>query len=632
MKISFKLILGYCFIASLVFVVSFVSISLARNTQEKYTEVVDLSFQVVDQLDDLNYLGLRIIMSTNELGLIFAEQRAFGGEFKELYEEEHKELDEEVLAPFDQALEKYEQFLAQHFPEEIYHAVEIREAGEQIKQISLKLISQQESGISGQEILQIKDDLEEAEEVFLEAVEKALEHEVEELDENKEELASIIANGIADIKISSLLTFAFALLLGIIISRHLTKPIRVLAEATQAVAKGRLETRVDVDSKDEIGQLANAFNTMSETLGQTTVSKDFVVNILSSMAEALFVLDSQGKITRINKAVATLLGYEDDELIGHPFNELFISEALQQNTCLGLTGRDEVCECETTCTSRAGQQIPVHLSSSLLYDADGEMLGAVYLAKDIRERLRAEQALLDKTQHLERSNGELDQFAYVVSHDLKAPLRAIANLATWIEEDMEGKVDEDTKTNLDLMHSRVQRMENLINGVLEYSRIGRSEEKTHDVDVQKLLVDVVDSMPTPEGFTVHVNDNMPVVLASPVRLSQVFSNLISNAIKYRRDEGGRVDVIVDDAGDYYRFSVADNGPGISPDYHDKVFVIFQTLNARDKVESTGVGLTLVKKIVEEQGGEVTLKSEEGNGATFSFTWPKQLMEKEKKSA
>lgn len=626
MKISLKLILGYCIIASLVFVVSFVSVAMVRDTEAIYDEVATDVLPTTMLIKDVRYLALRIIMSTNELGLIYAEQREFGEDFKELYAEEREELDEEVIEPYEQTIETYIELVRTEFPEELEEAEEIYHLGEKILKQSLNLINQQEEGLSGHDILELKEELEEVEEEFLETTDEALAQELAELKEHTTGLSTNIKAGISNIQLTSVLTFAAAILLGVLLSRQLSSPIRALANASDAIAKGHLDTRVDVNSSDEIGQLAASFNAMTETLSQTTVSKNYVDNILASMGDALFVLDKDGQISRTNKAVNDLLGYCEGELEGTAFSRLVAAEGVAEEKCLGMTERDTLCECETSFISQTDEHIPVHLSSALLYNDNGELMGAVYLAKDIRERLRTAQALADKNTELEESNNELGRFAYIVSHDLKAPLRAIANLATWIEEDLEDKLDEDTKNNMVLMHSRIGRMESLINGVLEYSRIGRSKDQLENVDVQKLLADVVDSMPVPEGFQIHLADNMPNVPASSVRLSQVFSNLISNAIKYRSEEDGRVDVTVADEDAFYRFSVADNGPGIAAEYHDKVFEIFQTLNARDKVESTGVGLTLIKKIIEDQGGNIAVESEEGNGATFSFTWPKQQME------
>jgi len=222
---------------------------------------------------------------------------------------------------------------------------------------------------------------------------------------------------------------------------------------------------------------------------------------------------------------------------------------------------------------------------------------------------------------LERRNRELDQFAYVASHDLKAPLRAIANLSEWIEEDLDGQLPPDAAHKMQLLRGRVHRMEGLINGLLQYSRAGRTAEAEELVDTAALVGEVVDSLSPQLGFTVEVRPPMPHLVCERLLLGQVFSNLISNAIKHHDRPEGWIVVSARDLGESWEFSVADDGPGIAPAYHEKVFAIFQTLQPRDRVESTGIGLALVKKIVEGRGGTVGLESA-GRGSTFRFSWPK----------
>ncbi|MEM9595579.1 MAG: ATP-binding protein [Acidobacteriota bacterium] len=241
-----------------------------------------------------------------------------------------------------------------------------------------------------------------------------------------------------------------------------------------------------------------------------------------------------------------------------------------------------------------------------LYDGFNAMLSQIQLRQE----------------ELERSNRDLDQFAYVASHDLKAPLRAISTLTGWIEEEVEGAITEDGKEQLRLLKSRVHRMDSLIEGILQYSRVGRLEHGGERVDARELLDEVIGALAPPAGLTLTVGDGMPVFVTRRLRLEQVFSNLINNAVKYHdHPESGTIEVTVEREGEFFRFTVADDGPGIDESHHEKIFLMFQTLQPQDSVGSTGLGLALVKKLVEEEGGKVTVESSEGQGATFRFTWP-----------
>ena len=224
---------------------------------------------------------------------------------------------------------------------------------------------------------------------------------------------------------------------------------------------------------------------------------------------------------------------------------------------------------------------------------------------------------------LKKVNKELDQFAYVISHDLKAPLRAIANLALWIEEDLGELMPAEIKKNMDLLRGRVHRMESLINGILEYSRAVRKNENIEIVDVKKLLTEIIDLISPPSTFHIEIKENIPTIKSEKIKLQQVFSNLINNAYKHNHNpSSGKIIIDYQNNENSHLFSVEDNGPGISSEYHEKVFQIFQTLEARDQIENTGVGLAIVKKIVEENGGKVWVESERGSGAKFIFTWKK----------
>ncbi len=227
------------------------------------------------------------------------------------------------------------------------------------------------------------------------------------------------------------------------------------------------------------------------------------------------------------------------------------------------------------------------------------------------------------------ANKELKEFAYIVSHDLKAPLRAISQLTHWISEDYSEAFDDDGKMQMDLILKRVKRMDGLIEGILRYSRVGRVREKEEHLDLNLLVNEVIANIAPPDNVKIIIENELPDVLRDSTRMEQVFQNLIGNAIKFMDKDEGIIKVGCADEGAFWKFSVSDNGPGIDKRYHDKIFQIFQTLVPRDEHESTGIGLTLVKKIIGLYGGSVSVESEAGHGTTFFFTLPKKGEKHEK---
>jgi PAS domain S-box-containing protein len=282
---------------------------------------------------------------------------------------------------------------------------------------------------------------------------------------------------------------------------------------------------------------------------------------------------------------------------------------------------------------RDGDGVPEDVYVDFVYhplcNPDGSSFGIMAHAVDVTSQVVARQQIEQKAEELarlsrdlERSNRELDQFAYVASHDLKAPLRGIANLTQWIEEDLGDRVTGESREHMQLLKGRVHRMEALIDGILAYSRAGRVHEKPVRVDVTKLLAESIELLAPPPDTEIVVGAGMPVIDTERVPLQQVFMNLIGNAIKYNQRPGARIEIAVEAEEDHYRFSVADNGPGIAPQYRDRIWQIFQTLAPRDQVEGTGIGLSVVRKVVEARGGRTWLESDLGRGTTFYFTWPR----------
>jgi PAS domain S-box-containing protein len=338
-----------------------------------------------------------------------------------------------------------------------------------------------------------------------------------------------------------------------------------------------------------------------------------------------------------------MFGYEPDEVIGKNLTML-LTECLQsehQEKSNLKSDFQTFCNIEldrpwqTKGNRKVGKPFPIEISLSKMQFNDR----LIAIIRDITESQQAKENLQTRADELARlskilaqtnealgsKNQELEQFAYVASHDLKAPLRAIANLSEWIEEDLQGKLPAENQHQMTLLRRRVYRLEGLINGLLEYYRAGRTKVTTEAVDLNLLLAEIIDSLDPPATLRIEIVPGMPTLQTKKLPLFQVFSNLISNAIKYHHRSDGHIWISAQDREKFYEFAVADDGLGIAPEHQDKVFTIFQTLQSRDQTESTGIGLAIVKKIIETEGGEISLESQLGEGATFRFTWLKETL-------
>ena len=289
------------------------------------------------------------------------------------------------------------------------------------------------------------------------------------------------------------------------------------------------------------------------------------------------------------------------------------------DTVLGFGIATEIDASEVYTTLRAVR----YTISILSVIAISLLIGLTIIFNTSRNKIMdSQQRLVERRSEAERRAEELEQFAYVTSHDLKAPLRAIRNLADWLTEDLQGKLDNQTREQLTLLRDRVSHMQALIEGLLEYCRVGRENEEKEIVDSRVLVADTIDSLSPPSGFLIDVARDMPTLFTNRLGLGLVFANLIGNAIKHHGSNKGHISIGARDTGRFFEFTIADDGPGIAPEYHQKVFLMFQVLSVKDDRRDTGIGLALVKKIVQERGGSISLESREGEGADFRFTWPK----------
>ena len=344
--------------------------------------------------------------------------------------------------------------------------------------------------------------------------------------------------------------------------------------------------------------------------------------VVSSISEVLIQLDVDGKIIYLNNAWETVTGFPVINSLNKNWMDFPIPlDSKQKISDLFKTGSPTI---EETIKIFTSDQSEKWLGISLRHhiSADQRQVGYIGTFVDITQKVEAEKKLKSYMKDLEKINAELDQFAYVVSHDLKAPLRAINNLSEWIEEDISELIEGDTKDQFKLLRGRVHRMESLINGILSYSRAGRIKTVKERFLVKTVVDELCENFDMKKSIRFIVEGDPELELVSEkITLQQILQNLISNGIKYNDKKEITITIGWQEAETGVDFFVRDNGPGISPEFHDKIFVIFQTLQSRDEVESTGVGLAIVKKIMDEKGGTIRVESVMKEGTSFLFSWP-----------
>lgn len=349
--------------------------------------------------------------------------------------------------------------------------------------------------------------------------------------------------------------------------------------------------------------------------------------VFETAADGIITIDERGLIERVNPAAERMFGYTEQEVAGRNVSVLMPSPDRERHDGYLRhylrTGERRIIGIgrEVHGLRKDGMLFPMELAVTEMRIGDARMFTG--LVRDITARKESERHTENLLKELRGANEELGNFAYVVSHDLKAPLRAIGALADWLATDYADRFDDEGREHMRLLIGRVHRMGSLIDGILQYSRVGREGGTLRMVDLNIVLAEIVDLLSPPPSIVVTVAPGLPVIWTEPTRIRQVFHNLISNAIKYMDKPQGLVAVSWSDEGDCWHFSVADNGPGIERRHFERIFQLFQTLAPRDRIESTGVGLALVKRIVEMLGGRVWLTSTPGEGSTFYFTMPKK---------
>lgn len=418
--------------------------------------------------------------------------------------------------------------------------------------------------------------------------------------------------------------------------------------ATQETAVEAMKSGLDdyvIKSPSHYVRLPTAVQTTLErvaTQQQAANLQARLQTLLNQLEVGIYRLTSDGTLLEANAAFLRLLGLGSltaippNKTLESYFEPQHYTDLLNQLKQNGEIREQEIllnCADHTTRWVKVSKTFTridgMTIIEGLMEDISPRKQAELQRQKQASELRQLNAALEQATEQLLERNQELDRFVYTVSHDLKAPLRAIYNLSHWIADDLEGQLDEENLYQMKLLQNRVTRMEAMINGLLAYSRIGRSEVATEQVNVRELIGEIIESLIIPPNFTITVSSEMPTFLTKKLLLSQVFTNLINNAIKHHHSTDGQVEIRMTQHEEYYEFSVTDNGPGIAPENHERIFGIFQTLKGQDVQESTGIGLSIVKKIIEAEGGLITLESNLGEGATFRFTWLKKPLVKDK---
>jgi PAS domain S-box-containing protein len=350
-----------------------------------------------------------------------------------------------------------------------------------------------------------------------------------------------------------------------------------------------------------------------------SIREQYYKHILKSAPCGMIITNNQGEIEDVNPQTELLFGYKSHELVGNKIDMLIPKRFQKQHPKLresfnvSPSNRQMGLNREVFGLTKEGNEFSAEIG--LAQFRDGENLKTLATIIDMTEHVQT-------TEELKRSNKELNDFAYVASHDLKAPLRGIMQLSSWIEEDIADFATDDTKSNLALLMSRTSRLENLLEDLLTYSRIGRKIGDIQTFKIEELILNTFDLQSPPKGISITWQRTLPEITTHLVPLEIIFRNLISNAIKHRNSDTLIINVSAQEYPTYYQFSVEDNGPGIPEKHHKQIFELFKTLKPRDEVEGSGMGLSIIKKLLDYKKCVINVVSDGEHGSCFTFTWPK----------
>jgi signal transduction histidine kinase len=408
--------------------------------------------------------------------------------------------------------------------------------------------------------------------------------------------------------------------------RELCVPILREGLPVAVLGVGNKATEYTSDDVRAVDDLANAVWEVAERKRAEERLRDTLdlnEKLMHAASFGTMAYRADGQCVLANPAAARVIGAPMVTLLAQNFREL---------ASWKHSGLLEVAE--EVLADGASRRLEVHMNTSFGREvwcdctlATFESQGQPHLLlgfSDVTERRLAVDAAIALHDELERSNHDLEQFAFVASHDLKAPARAIHSIAGWLEEDLGAAVSAESRNHLRLLRQRTERMERLLDDLLAYSRAGRVNADVRPVDVGDLLAQITALLAPPPGFVVRGVPPLPVFDTARTPLTQVLQNLVANAIKHHDRREALIEVRAREDGAFYELVVEDDGPGIPEQHHERIFGMFETLRPRDEVEGSGIGLALVRRLVEHYGGRVTVANRPGRGSAFRFTWPRVI--------
>lgn len=345
-------------------------------------------------------------------------------------------------------------------------------------------------------------------------------------------------------------------------------------------------------------------------------------NIIANMNMGLIEVNKDDIVQLANQSFYDMSGFREKELIGKKASDLFLNEKAKKIFTEKINDREnrESNSYEIEIINKLGETRYWLISGAPNYNVNGEVIGSIGIHLDITEQKKLELQKEELLKKLEEQNERLNEYAQMVSHDLKSPLRSIHSLITWIKDDNEKEFNIGTKRYFEMIEDKVEKMDNLIEGILTYSKVGSAKGLNESINLNDIIQNIIKIIHIPENIKVTITNELPIMNTDRFRMQQLFQNLISNAVNYCDKEKGFVEIASTEDIDSYIFSIKDNGPGIDPTYQEKIFKIFESHSQQEK--STGIGLSIVKRIVDNYKGEISIESQLGIGTTFFIKLPK----------